>query len=110
MKPAAMLVASFQIHHGVRPAVDLSPDAGKAGEVRGIFEYKGVRRSGVEPDIADVVDLLPVLVRLGAQETFARTVHVPGVGAFLFESILNALVDRLVLEDFGGEIGRASCR
>ena len=36
---------------------------------------------------------------LRAEEALARAIHVPGVGAFLFEGVGDALVDGLVLQD-----------
>ena len=104
LEPAAVLVGPFEIHHGIAAAIDLALDAGEAGEVHGIFQHEGVRRAGIEPDVADVVDLLPFLVGKRAEEAFARTVHVPGVGAFLFKGIRDALVDIRVLQDLGGAV------
>ena len=99
-----MLVGPFEIHHGIAATIDRALDAGEAGEVRGIFQHEGVRRAGIEPDVADVVDFLPFLVGKRAEEAFARTVHVPGVGAFLFKGIRDALVDVSVLQDLGGAV------
>ena len=62
MEPAAMLVGAFEIHHRVGAAVDLALDAGELREMHRVFQHEGVRRAGIEPDVADVVDLLPVLV------------------------------------------------
>ena len=69
-----------------------------------VFQHEGVRRAGIEPDVADVVDLLPFLVGARPEEALARAVHVPGVGAFLLEGLGDALVDGLVLQDFGGAV------
>ncbi len=69
MEPAAVLVAAFQIHHGVLAAIDLALDAGKAGKMHGVFQHEGMGRAGIEPDVADVVDLLPVLVGAAARES-----------------------------------------
>src|SRR5581483_7203750 len=96
-----MLVAAFEIHHGVGAAVDLALDAGEPRKMHGILQHEGVRRARVEPDVEDVVDLLPVLVGLWPEETLARAVAIPGVGAFLLEGVRNALVDAVVLQDFG---------
>ena len=60
LEPAAMLVGAFEIHHLVVAAVDFAVDAGKAGEVDGVFEHIGVGRAGVEPDVENVVDLLVI--------------------------------------------------
>ena len=96
-----MLVAAFQIHHGIVAAVDLADDVAEIGKVLAVFQHEGVGRAGIEPDVADVVDLLPVLVGAGAEEALARAVHVPGVGAFLHEGFGDALVDDFVLQDLG---------
>ena len=77
----------------------------KPRKVHGVFQHEGVGRAGIEPDVADVVDLLPFLVGERAEEALARAVHVPGIGAFLLERIGDALVDGVVLQDFGGAIG-----
>ena len=101
VKPAAVLVASFQIHHGVGSAIDLALDAGKARKMHRVFQHESVRRAGIEPDVADVVDLLPVFVGARAEEPFAGAVHIPGVGAFRLKGIRDALVDGVIAEDFG---------
>ena len=56
-----MLVGAFEVHDGVGAAVDLAVDAGKPWKMLGVFEAEGVRRAGVEPDIEDVRDLLPIV-------------------------------------------------
>ena len=96
-----MLVGTFEIHHGVVAAVDLAPDALEARKMHGVFEHEGMGRAGIEPDVADVVDLFPWLVGVRAKEALARAVHVPGIGAFGFERVGDAPVDGLVLQDFG---------
>ena len=78
----------------------LALDAGKAGEMHRVFEHEGMRRAGIEPDVENVVDLLPVLVGERPEKTLARAVGVPGVGAFLFESVRDARIDLFVLQDF----------
>ena len=60
-----------------------------------------MRRPGVEPDVADVVDFLPFFVCKRAEEAFTGAVHVPRIGAFLFEGLRDALVDGMVLQDLG---------
>ena len=82
MKPAAVLVAAFQIHHGVLAAIDLALDAGELREMHRVLQHEGVGRAGVEPDVADVVDLFPAVVGELAEEALARAGLVPGVGAF----------------------------
>ena len=101
LKPAAVLVGAFEIHDGIGAAVLLALDAGEAGKVLRIFEHEGVGRTGIEPDIENVVDLLPVFVGALAEEALARAVGVPGVGAFLREGVHDARVHALVLQDFG---------
>src|SRR4029450_11391382 len=94
-----MLVGAFEIHHRVGPAVGLAPDAGERREMPGVLQYEGVGRAGVEPDVEDVVDLLPALVGEPAQETLAGAGLIPGVGAFALESISDAPVHAFVLQD-----------
>ena len=84
-----------------RAAIDLALDAGEARKMHGVFQHESVGRAGIEPDVADVVDLLPFLVGVRAEKAFARAVHVPGVGAFFFEGVGDALVDGGVLQDLG---------
>ena len=47
MEPAAMLVGAFEIEDG-RPF-----------QVRPLLQHEGMRGAGIEPDVEDVVDLLP---------------------------------------------------
>ena len=101
MEPAAVLVGALQIHDGVGAAVDLAPDAGETREMHRVLQHEGVGRAGIEPDVENVVDLLPVLVGARAEETLARAGRVPGVGAFLLEGLGDAGVDPLVLQDLG---------
>ncbi len=92
MEPAAMLVRAFEIHHRVAAAVDLALDAGERGEMLGVLQHEGVRRAGVEPDVENVVDLLPGVVGELAEEALARAGRVPGVGAFGLEGLDDAHV------------------
>ena len=62
LKPAAMLVRAFEIHDRLVAAIGLAPDAGERREVFGVLEHEGVRRAGIEPDVENVVDLLPTLL------------------------------------------------
>ncbi len=87
-----MLVAAFEIHHGVLAAVDLALDAGELREMHRVFQHEGVRRAGVEPDVADVVDFLPSVVGELAEKSLARAGVVPGVGALLLEGLDDAHV------------------
>ncbi len=106
VEPAAVLVGAFQVHDGIGAAVALADDAGELGKVHGIFQREGVRGGGVEPDIADVVDLLPfggaVVV---AKEALRRARLVPGPDALLLQCGRDALVDALVLQDLVGAVG-----
>ena len=72
LKPAAVLVGAFQIHDLIGPAVLLALDAGKVREMFGVLQHEGMGGAGIEPDIEDIVDLLPVLVGARAEEAFAR--------------------------------------
>ena len=62
MEPAAVLVGAFQIHHRVAAAVDLALDAGELREMHRVLQHEGVRGAGIEPDVENVVDLLPAVV------------------------------------------------
>src|SRR6266702_613592 len=55
-----------------------------------VLKHESVRRSGIEPDVEDVIDFLPPVVCELAEETLARAGFVPGVGAFLFEGLDDA--------------------
>src|ERR1700724_3430487 len=79
LEPAAMLVASFEIHDRIFAAIDLALNACKAREMHGVFQHERMRRAGIEPDVADVADLLPLFVDAGSKTTLAGAVHVPGV-------------------------------
>src|SRR5262249_19554590 len=80
-------------------AILLALDAGEAWKVLRVLQHEGVRRARVEPDVEDVIDLLPRLVGELAQEALARARRVPGVGAFLFKGISNADVDARIVQD-----------
>ena len=96
-----MLVGAFEIHHGVAAAIDLALDAGELREMLGVFQHEGVRRAGIEPDVENVVDLLPAFGgELRAEEALARAFLVPGVGAFLGEGLDDAQFDLGVLQEF----------
>src|SRR3954463_8954895 len=99
MEPAAMLIGAFQIHHGIRPAMDLAPDARKAGEMPPILQHEGVRRAGIEPDVENVVDLLPLFVGKAAEKTLTRAGRIPGIRAFGLERRSDALVHGLILQN-----------
>ena len=62
LEPAAMLVGAFEIHHEV-VALRLALDAGKLREVLRVFQHEGMGGAGIEPDVENVVDLLPAFVR-----------------------------------------------
>ena len=99
VKPAAVLVRALEIHHGVF-ASRRALDAGKLRKVHRVFQHEGVRGARVEPDVADVVDFFPIVVGELAEETFARAVLVPGVGALFLERLDDAQFDLGVLENF----------
>jgi hypothetical protein len=50
-------------------------------------------RAGIEPDVENVVDLLPALVAELAEKALSRAGRVPGVGAFLLEGLDDAQID-----------------
>jgi len=104
VEPAAMLVGAFEIHHRVGAAVLLAANAGEAGEVLGVFEHEGVGRARIEPDVENVVDFFPILVRVRAEKTRARTIFVPSVRPLQLEGIGDALVDRGVLQNLHGAV------
>ena len=104
LKPAAMLVGAFEIHHRLGPAVGLALDMGERRKNFRVFEHESMRRAGIEPDVEDIVDLPPVLVGARAEEALARALRIPGVGAFLLERLGDARIHRFVVEDFGGAI------
>ena len=82
MEPAAMLVRAFEI------------EVGRPLQVGIALQHEGVRRAGVEPDVEDVRDLLVVVgIVLVAEEALGRALE-PGVGAFGFEGLDDA-VDHL---------------
>ncbi len=99
VEPATVLVAAFEIHHGVFAAVGLALDAGERREMNRVFKHEGVRRAGIEPDVENVVDFLPAVIGELAEETFARARLVPGVGAFGLEGLDDADLDFGILQD-----------
>src|SRR6195256_5879828 len=57
-------------------------------------------RARIEPDVEDVIDLLPFVgIVVGLEETRGRAGRVPGIGAFLLERVGDALVDARIVED-----------
>ena len=106
MEPAAVLVGAFQIHHGVAAAVDLALDAGELREMHRVFQHEGVGGAGIEPDVENVVDLLPAFVgALRPEEALARAGGEPGVGAFGLEGLDDAHFDLGVLQDLDRAVG-----
>ena len=65
-----------------------------------VFEHEGMRRAGIEPDVENVVDLLPAVIGELAEETLARAGLVPGVGALLLEGLDDADIDLGIVEEF----------
>ena len=76
LEPAAMLVGAFEIK------------LRRPGEVLALLQHEGVGAAGVEPDIENVVDLLPI-VRIGDEafeETLLGALLEPGIGALLLRT------------------------
>ncbi len=99
LKPAAMLVGAFEIHHRFVAAVGLALDVGERRKVPRVFEHESMRRAGIEPDVENVVDLLPAVIAELAEEALARARCIPGVGALLLERFDDAQIDVRVVED-----------
>ena len=92
LKPAAVLIGAFEIHHRIRSAVLLCASPARSARV---FEVEGVGRAGIEPHVENVVDLAPLAgIMIGQQKTRRRTIRVPGIRAFPLESLRNARIDR----------------
>ena len=66
----------------------------------GVFQHEGMRRAGIEPDVENVVDLLPALVGELAEKALARARRVPGVGALFLERIDDAHIHVGIVEHF----------
>ena len=108
---AAAGAAGLQ-HRGVEPAAvlvgALEVDARRPDAVGAVAEREGVGGAGVEPDVEDVGDLLPVVVRVVVgEEAGLGVVLEPGVGALVLEGLLDAGVDGRVAQDLGGAVGLA---
>ena len=99
LKPSAMLVGAFEIHHGFVAAFGPAANVGQRRKALRIFQHERVRRAGIEPDIENIVDLLPVFVGELAEKTLARAGRVPGVGAFRVESVDDGGTDIGIVED-----------
>ena len=98
MEPAAVLVASFQIHHSVAAAVDLALDAGERRKMHLVLQHEGVGRARVEPDVENVVDFFPAFAgALWPKKALGRARLVPGIGAFRLEGLDDAQFDVGVL-------------
>jgi hypothetical protein len=65
-----------------------------------ILQHESVRGAGVEPDVENIVDLLPGIVGELAEEALARACLVPGIGALLLEGLNDAQLDLGVLQNF----------
>ena len=105
LKPAAVLVGAFEIHHRLVAAVVLAADAGERRKVCGVFEHEGVRRAGIEPDVENVVDFLPAFVGELTEKTLARARPVPGIGALFLEGIDDAHIDVGIVENLDRAVG-----
>ena len=71
----------------------------KRREMPRVFEHECVGRPGVEPNVENIVDLLPALVGALAEEALARARLVPGVGAFLVERLNDADIHFGIVEN-----------
>src|SRR6202030_2920560 len=105
LKPAAVLIGALEIHHDVVAAVGLALDVRERGKVLGVFQHKGMRRAGIEPDIENVVDLLPAFIAALAEETLARARRIPGIGALLREGIDDTGIDIRIVENLDRTVG-----
>ena len=73
----------------------------QSGKVLGVFEDEGVRRSRIEPDFDQVVDLvIGVGIVLRAKEALLCALGEPGVGAFPFIGVGDPRVHVVVEQDF----------
>ena len=104
LKPAAMLVGAFEIHHRLVAArffntMGLPLDVSERRKVLRVLEHESMRRAGIEPDVENIVDFLPVVLGELAEEAFARARLIPGVGALLFERLDDADIDIGIVED-----------
>src|SRR5262249_60783422 len=100
MKPATVLIRAFEIHHRGFAPVDSALDACECREMFWIFQNESVRGAGIEPDIENVVDLLPAVIRELAEEAFARTRLVPGIRTFVLEGFDDPQFDLGILQNF----------
>src|SRR5580704_8264083 len=94
-----MLVGAFEIHHRVITAVGLTLDVGEARKVPRVFENEGVRRAGIEPDVENVVDLLPAVIAELAEKSLARAWCIPGVRTLFLERLDDAEIDLRIVEN-----------
>src|SRR5579871_4324432 len=94
-----MLVRAFEIHHRVLPAISLALDAGEPWKLLRVFKHEGVGRSGIEPDVENIVDFLPGLVGEPAEKALARSRCVPGVSALFLERLDDTQIDLGIVED-----------
>ena len=70
-------------------------------KITGVFEDEGVRRSRIEPDFDQVVDLvIGVDIVLRAKEALLCALGKPGVGAFPFIGVGDPRVHGVVEQDF----------
>ncbi len=91
MEPAAMLVGAFEIKRS-RPF-----------QVRPLLQHEGVGRAGIEPDVEDVVDLLPFrrIEGIAEKRSLAPSANQASAPSSA-EGRDDAGVDRLVLQDLAG--------
>src|SRR5882724_511519 len=85
VEPAAILIGTLEINVGGTPIL---PRVDKT-EFR--CEHCQIRRTGIKPDVQDVVFLTPFRRAAGAlrsgRQQFFRCVLIPGVGPFFFEPL-----------------------
>src|SRR5689334_9251089 len=88
MEPAAMLIGAFEI------------DIGWPAQIGPLLEHEGMRRAGIEPDVENVVHLLPFtgIADAALQEPLMCVVLEPGISPFAFEGRCDALVHLAIVE------------
>ncbi len=64
-----------------------------------VIEHESVRRSGIKPDVENIVDFLPnaIIHKIRTQKALASTFSEPSVGPFGFERSNNAVINLIVL-------------
>ena len=70
--------------------------------VDGILHREDMGRAGIEPDIENVGDLLVIVGIAALAQEARRRRGEPGIGAFGLERLLDALVDRRIVQHLAG--------